>query len=126
IRRVVLQSPGVLAATRYTPTEARQAARKLGIRPEKGQLYQDLPLLRVTHEMERAVCTLVAKLTKALYYKQTGKVFPADGGILMNWFTNEELYSRGKVAVLEVLENQPAIQVKLVRNGKDLGDQLGI
>lgn len=117
------QRPGALPSMELSAIEARAAARRLGLRPVLGQTYQKIGIVRVPLEMEAAVSTLAAKLSKAVYFKQTGKVFPADGGIMMTWFTNAQRIQNGGVTALDALSSLESLSTPKTRNGRDLQDQ---
>lgn len=105
------------------PVAARAAARRLNMRPAPGQTYRDLPLVKVPEAAHRAVGSLAGKLTKALYHRATGNVFPVQGGIMYHWFTNAQMMEHGQIPALEVLRGIAAMLPPVVRNGKDLSDQ---
>jgi len=106
-----------------TARESRNDARKLGIKPEPGETYQELGIANVTEAMHKSVSVLAAKLTKAVYYMQTNSIFPTDGGIMFQWFTNAQKLEHGKVILLEAAAKFSAISPPKQRNGKDLKDQ---
>ncbi len=107
-------------------TERRQKAREVGWTPAPGQTYNDFPGIKLPPEVHDAVRHFAGKLTKALYWKETGKVFPADGGILFHWFTNANLLRDGRIPVLDGFSQLAPEAVVLRRNGKDLSDQFDV
>lgn len=123
-RLVIRQFPGFARSLVMSATQARQTARRFGIRPAPGELYQDLPLMHVTDEMEAAVRTLASKLTRAVHFQQTGQVFPLHGAIALHWFTNATVAEQGRNVALEVLGGLAGNELRLVRSGKDLSDQV--
>lgn len=127
-RAVRRQAPNVLRDMRISSAvEARRAARSLGLKPERGRTYQDLPLVKVPLALHAAVKTFAGKLTKASYFMQTAKVFPSTGGILFHWFTNASLLPSGRTPpALALLEQFSATEPQLKRNGVDLSSQFGL
>lgn len=118
------QAPRMLPAMfNSSALKARAQARRLGMKPGPGQTYQGLGIVNVTDEMRLAVETVAAKLTKAVFYMQTGSIFPQDGSIWFQWFTNAQLREHGNIPLIEALANFPAEAPVLKRNGKDLSDQ---
>jgi hypothetical protein len=110
-----------------SPIEARRAATKIGLKPEPGQSCMDLPIVKITPDVHAAVRTFASKLTKATYFMQTKKVFPAEGGILFHWFTNAEMIKpNGSVPALDFAHQFAGIEPPLRRNGKDLSNQVGL
>ncbi|MEJ1934911.1 hypothetical protein WDZ92_32340, partial [Nostoc sp. NIES-2111] len=107
-------------------TERRQKAREVGWTPAAGQTYDDFPGVKLPREVHEAIRAFAGKLTKSLYWKETGKLFPADGGILFHWFTNANLMRDGRIAALEGFIPFLPEDVVLRRNGKDLSHQLGM
>lgn len=103
--------------------EARASARRLGMRPGPGQAYRDIGIVNVTPEMNQYVAEFAAKLTKALYYKLTGQIFPSNGGIMFKWFTNAERMEHGSIPVLDAFAQLPTWSTPKQRSGKDLRDQ---
>ena len=103
--------------------EARGAARRLKLERGPGMTFQDLGVANVPNAAHRAVGTLAGKLSKAMYHRATGKVFPTDGGITFHWFTNAQLREHGHIPALEAMQSIAAMQQPVVRNGKDLSDQ---
>lgn len=124
MKAVNRQLPGFLSEMfERSAVKARADARRLGIVPPKGMTYQELGIANIPEAMHRCVETLAAKLTKAVYFMEQGCIFPSDGDIGFNWFTNAQKQEHGSIAVLEALANVKAAEPVLVRNGKDLRDQ---
>ena len=73
--------------------------------------------------MHRAVCVFSSKLAKAIYFQETDSIFPNDGGLMFNWFSNSELVLSGKYKVFELLESLGGNVRKLKRSGKSLNSQ---
>jgi len=118
------QFPGVLAKMfSKKATEARADARRLGIRPQPGQTYQQLGIVDVPEEMHRCVEIFAAKLTKAIFYMKMGAPFAADGGIQFQWFTNAQRLEHGRIVLLDALAGLAAMSAPVARSGRDLKDQ---
>lgn len=79
--------------------------------------------LRITDRVDSAVSVLAKKLTKAIFYRETGNIFPSSGEILFHWFTNRTVLEKGSIPALDQLEVLEAAIPKIFRNGKDLSDQ---
>lgn len=106
-----------------TVSEKRSRARRVGMHPGPGETYQDLGIANVTDEMHKCVGTLAAKLTKAVYYMNTGAIFPSDAGIMFKWFTNAEKMEHGSIPALDLLSTVVSMSSPKERGGKDLKDQ---
>jgi hypothetical protein len=118
------QHPGLLQQMlKMSAIESRKAARDLNIKPPPGLTYQQAGIVNVTDHMDDAVRTLAGKLSKAVYFMNTGNIFPATGAIQLHWFTNADLFRYGKSPVLDAFASINAPTPKLTRNGKDLHDQ---
>lgn len=118
------QFPGLLEKMmRSSAVEARAHARRLGMQPGPGQTYQELGIVNVTDAMDECVAKVAAKFTKAVYYMQTGNVFPGDGAIMFQWFTNAQRIEHGRIALIDGLAGLAAMSPPIVRSGKDLKDQ---
>lgn len=103
--------------------QARRVARRLRLEREPGRTYKELGVVNVPRAAHRAVGTLAGKLSKAMYHRATGRVFPTDGGVMFHWFTNAQLREHGRIPALEALQSLASMQQPMIRNGKDLGDQ---
>lgn len=103
--------------------EARAAARRLNMRPQPGQTYQDLGLAHVPDDMRPSVRTFACKLTKAAIWLHSHKIFPNEGSIGFLWFTNAQRLEHGEIPALEAFRRITAFGPELRRNGKDLLDQ---
>ena len=118
------QFPGFLKAMfERTAVQARKMARKTGLRPGPGETYQELPIVKLPVEAHRCVSVLAAKLTKAIYFKQTSEIFPTEGGIMFQWFTNAQKMEHGRIVLLDALSHFAAMSAPKRRGGKDLTDQ---
>ena len=80
-------------------------------------------IVHIPEALHRAVGILGGKLTKGVYYKQTGNILPEDGGVMFQWFTNAQLREHGKIAILDALAGMTAMSTPQERSGKDLKDQ---
>lgn len=103
--------------------EARQINRRAGLIPGPGRTHQDVPFVKILPEHDEAVAVLAKKLAKGLYYRETKRVFPNDGCLLMVWFTNEDFIRTGTYPVFDLLKSQPGDVPKIVRAGRRLNDQ---
>lgn len=103
--------------------DSRAAARRLGLKREPGMTFRELGVIKVPEAAQRAVGAVAGKLSKAMYFKSTGEVFPRDGGITFHWFTNAQLREFGHIPALEAMKAIAAVQQPVGRNGKDLRAQ---
>jgi hypothetical protein len=78
---------------------------------------------QITDEMRNAVDVLAAKLTKGIYFRHTGAIFPSGGGLVMTWFTNADVITDGGYKLFDVLKHLSAEAPALVRSRKWLNDQ---
>lgn len=123
MRRVYAQDPEVLRKMIPTANEARRLNREAGLRPGPGQTHRDLGIAKVPDELHRAVCAVARKLAKGIFYRETTTIFPADGCILMNWFTNADMTEDGVYPVFDTLKNFAGETPPLKRAGKYLHEQ---
>jgi hypothetical protein len=124
MRGVKKQFPGTLEQMLETSNvQARSDARRLKIKPSTGQLYRDIGIMKVPDTMPKSVGTLAAKLTKAIYYQQTRKIFPIGGGIMFKWFTNAQLLENGNIPILEAMSAFAGVSPSIQRSGAELKDQ---
>lgn len=123
LRSVNRQFPGLLKKMMPTAVEARRNNRELGLHPKVGQTHQEVGVVRITEEFHDAVSVFARKLSKGIYYRETGAVFPNDGCLLLTWFTNTELQRIGKYSALDALKELSGVTVPLQRGGSYLNDQ---
>lgn len=100
----------------------RTLSRLMGIKPQVGETYHDLPLLHVPDLVHEAISAVGAKLTKALYFKHTGKILPINVGIRFRWFTNAQQMMGSSPLVPELLE-MAKFTGEVIRNNNPLKDQ---
>lgn len=117
------QFPGMFERMLPTAVDARRKNRVLGVKPAHGQTHQEVGGINVTPEMNRAVGVLAAKLTKGIYYREAGQIFPGHGCLMVNWFSNEQIVRSGKYPVFELLQQLGGIVPAVQRSGKYLHDQ---
>lgn len=106
-----------------SPAEARRQNRRLGLTPKPGQTHQDVSAIKVPDEAQAAVRLFARKLGKAIYYKETGSIFPTTGCIIMRWFTSANVLQDGTFKLFESLSQLSGKSPPLQRNGKLLNDQ---
>jgi hypothetical protein len=123
VQGVNKQYPGLIQKMMPTAVEARRSNRRLKLTPAPGQTHQEVGAVKITSEMDEAVSTFARKLAKGIYYKDAGKTFPKEGCLLMNWFTNEQLFKDGRYISFEILQAVDGVMPALVRTGKYLNDQ---
>ncbi len=118
------QHPGLVSdMLDLSPVQARKAARELNIPRPAGLTYQQSGIVNVTDHMDHSVSVFAKKLSKALYFKATGKIFPSDGEIQLSWFTNVDFFRHGTFPTLDAFKDINAVKPKLERNRKDLSNQ---
>lgn len=118
-----IQFPDLFLKMMPSAIESRKSNKKLGINPKFGQTHQEVSGVKVTSEFHDAVCIFAGKLAKGIYYNATEKVFPNDGCLLLNWFTNADLYRDGKYIVFDLLKELGGAAPPLIRSGNHLNDQ---
>lgn len=123
IKNVGNQFPEMIAKMLPSAIEARRRNRELGVKPGPGRTHQDVAPILVPNEMSHAVETFSRKLAKAIYFREAGAVFPNEGTLLLNWFTNVELVQHGKYVLFDLLKDVPGRAVPLRRGGKYLDEQ---
>lgn len=117
------QFPGLFQRMMPSASEARRSNRELGLRPIPGQTHQEAGAIKVPEEFHQAVCMLGRKLSKGIYYREVGSPFPDEGCLLLNWFTNTELFRTGKYLVFDLLKELSGTAPQLQRSGVFLNDQ---
>lgn len=123
MKMVNRQFPGLFEKMMPSAIEARRKNRELGLKPKPGQTHQEAGGINVTQEMHEAVCTLARKLAKAIYYRETQSVFPNEGCLLLNWFSNADALQHGQYPVFDLLKEIGGYAPALLRSGKYLNDQ---
>lgn len=85
----------------------------------EGKAAGEVGLVQLPPEMLQAVDVVLLKLARAIHYKQTGRIVPADGHVHISYFPPQELGKRMEATVLPLFTETD----KMVRNGVDLGSQ---
>jgi hypothetical protein len=102
LRAVRRQFPGLPDRVfEKSASEGRIFARRLRVKPAPGATHKDLPIARVTAEMKEAAGRVAGKLTRVLFHRHTGRIFPADGDVSFTYYTNATLQERGSIPQLE-------------------------
>jgi hypothetical protein len=117
------QYPGLFERMKQTANQARRQNREYGIKPKVGQLHQEVGGVIITDEFHKAICVVMGKLAKAIFYLETGLIFPNEGCLLLSWFTNAELIKNGSYEAFDLLKNMDGLTPSLTRSGKGLNDQ---
>lgn len=124
LRNANQQHPGLARdMLSMSPIEARKAARDLKIKPPAGLTYQQSGIVNITEHMHRSVRVFAKKLSKAIYYKETGEICPADGEIQFLWFSNGDFFKHGSFPALDAFATLNAPIPKLALNRQDLSNQ---
>lgn len=123
MRMVNKQYPGMFEKITPSASEARRHNRELGLKPALGQTHQESGMVKVPEELHEAVCVLAKKLAKGIFYRETRHIFPDEGCLLLNWFTNADLVRDGKYIVFDLLKKISGEVPPTVRAGKYLRDQ---
>ena len=82
---------GSLPTMNLTTKEIRNWMKKANLEKASGELYKDLPIVRVTMEMNESVKKVSLKLIKALHYKHTAKIVPSDDALRIHWWSNAQV-----------------------------------
>ena len=128
MKAVNRQHPGVLAEMfDVSAVEARSTARRMKLQTAPGQtyqqLYQERGFVKIPGAVHAAVQTIASKVTKGVYFRQTGAIFPLDGDLLFHWFTNADREEQGLIPVLQALASIASTSTPKVRNRQNLNDQ---
>lgn len=117
------QYPGMFEKMRMSASEARRKNREIGLQPTQGLTHQETGAVKVPREMHDAVCALAYKLAKGIFYREAGEVFPDEGCLLLNWFTNADIIRNGKYVVFDLLKELGGHAPPPQRTGQYLNDQ---
>jgi len=123
LQMVNKQYPGMFEKMMPSAMEARRQNRELGIQPAAGQTHQDTGVVKIPDEIHEAVCVLARKLAKGVFYREAAAPFPDEGCLLLNWFTNVELFRTGQYVVFDLLKELRGDAPPLLRSGQYLNDQ---
>lgn len=108
-----------------SPIEARRMNRQLGLKPPPGMTQQQMCMVKVTPEMRHAVEIFSTKLAKSLYYRHTAhqRIFPVDGTLALNWFTNSNLIENNGATVFDFAKHIQGQTPTLKNAGQIINDQ---
>ena len=122
--RLRIVRPGLLNQMIPSVRESRQANRQYGTSVLPGQTQQEASrALKIPPDVIRAVHVFAKKLGKAIYYKETSSIFPADGTLLMAWESNVELIRTGRYKLFDILQDMPGTVPRIERNRSILENQ---
>ena len=122
LRNTFFRRRSILEKMNPSPAEKRRLAKKAGLVPEPGETYTDLPILKVPTEVNDAIERFAKKLTKALHYKITGIIVPANAGIRCRWITNGNIVQGHQLLTEEIAKHFRAAP-PLKRESIDLSPQ---
>lgn len=119
------QFPGLLPSMLLSVREARRINAALGRRPAKGETHTEAAsAVKVTDEVERAICTIGRKLAKGLYYRELGACLPTNGCILMMWEVGVRVGDSFAFPMVDSVRDMAGARTPAVqRNRKSLQDQ---
>jgi hypothetical protein len=124
VKQAERQHPGLLENMQPSANEARRMNREIGIQLEPGQTHQEKNRgIKIPRQVHEAVSVFARKLAKAVYYIETKAIFPNEGCLLLNWFSNSQLLQNDEYPVFEYLKPIDGYMPPFERSGKDLGDQ---
>lgn len=123
MKMVNKQYPGLISKMMPSSSEARRMNRDIGLQPQQGQTHQEAGIVKVPVEIHNAVCEFARKLSKGIFYRETGTPFPDEGCLILNWFTNAELFRKGKYITFDLLKELAGTAQPIKRSGKYLNDQ---
>jgi hypothetical protein len=117
------QFPSLIEKMLPSASEARKMNRELGISPSAGETHQEASPVKVTEEMHEAIEVFSSKLAKGIFFLETGRVFPTEGKLALNWFSNIGLVQDGYYKVFELLAGVSGVSKNVERNRQPLTDQ---
>jgi hypothetical protein len=82
------------------------------------QIVISLPI-----EFDHAMDVFARKLAKGIYYKETKTIFPNDGGLVMQYFTNAEWKTPDEDSVFAIMQAAGGDAPSVVNGNIDLSDQ---
>lgn len=117
------QYPELFEKMMPSASEARRHNRSIGVVPPEGQSHQDVSPVNIPSEMHVAVSAFAKKLAKGVFYQESGRPFPNEGCLLLNWFSNADIVKSGHYPVFEILKDIGGKIPPLKRSRKMLNDQ---
>lgn len=123
LKAVHRQHPKLMRQLLPTAVEAKRTNRELGITPAPGQTHAETGVVNITPEMKEAVHTFSKKLAKGVYYLHTQNIFPADGCLMLGWFTNVEFVRKSGFIPFHVLNDIAGETPAIERSGKSLDNR---
>ena len=105
-----------LPAMNLTSIEKIRWMKKANFEKAVGELYRDLPLVRVVPEMSEAVKKVSAKLIKALHHQHTSKIVPSEESLKVRWWSNAQLMTgQFPSEILDTVNLRP-----ILKSGKNI------
>tara|TARA_R110002167_G_scaffold344363_1_gene553691 strand:+ start:30034 stop:30750 length:717 start_codon:yes stop_codon:yes gene_type:complete len=122
-RSVNMKYPHIGKQLIPTTREARIINKQLGIIPSFGHTHAQSSGIKIPPEFHNATRVLAYKLSKGMYYKETGSIFPNSGYLFYRWFSNIELVKNGSYAIFDMIRELHGFTRPIIRNGKHLNNQ---
>lgn len=87
------------------------------------ELIGHYKVLRLPRLVIDSCRTVAVKLVKGIYYKETGRIFPADGAVGVQVYPNYEIMFRENKFLEEVATRLPSVSPYVHAQGADISDQ---
>ena len=123
LKAVHRQHPNLMKQLLPSAVEAKRTNRELGIKPAPGKTHAEAGVVNITPEMKLAVHTFSKKLAKAVYHMHTQNIFPADGCLMLGWFTNVEFVRESGFIPFNVLNDIGGVTPAIERTGQSLDNR---
>lgn len=123
LKSVHRQHPKLVKQLLPSAVEAKRTNRELGITPAPGKTHAETGVVNITPEMTVAVCTFSKKLAKGVYHMHTQKIFPADGCLMLGWFTNVEFVRKSGYIPFQAFNDIAGETPPIERSGKSLDNR---
>lgn len=123
LKAVHRQHPKLIKQLLPSAVEAKRTNRELGITPAPGKTHTETGVINITPEMTDAVHTFSKKLAKSIYHLHTEKIFPADGCLMLGWFTNVEFVRKSGYIPFHVLNDIAGETPAIERSGKSMDNR---
>lgn len=116
-----IRHPELMHALILSRQGKRSVLRERNLRPEPGQLVQDIPIITLGHpEIQQIIAICFQKLLLSLHYMHTRTIMPKQGIGYLRWFANGEQIPNG--AFEEAAARLPH-STELKRSNNDLSTQ---
>ena len=116
--------PEIIASLEMSSNEKRRAAKKIGVFPEQGQTFFNLPIVKINPKIWFCHFAMIGrKLALGLHYQCFQRPLPHGSAIYLGFHTNGDIFKG--TDLLPFLQEAPQLVIPM-RNNRKMGEQFAV